>query len=134
MESVTEKTCADFVYFRKLLLDARKLDDNINHHLNNMKQPEKQCVELKREMENLFQTRLLNIKKCIEYYKYAESTKFLLKKEVITFITICRLICWNLNLLWKKYYKAVAGKFCTKNVAKINKKHFTPPCPSELYK
>lgn len=81
MEPVTKETCEDFVYFRRLLLEARKLDDNINYRLNNMKQPEKECIELKREMNELFISRLLNIKKCIELV--SDDKRFLHKKEVI---------------------------------------------------
>ena len=82
MEPVTEETCKDFVYFRRLLLDARKLDDNINHRLNNMRLHEAECAQLRKEMDSLFHSRFQNITKCIEYYSHLSNDRFLHKKEV----------------------------------------------------
>lgn len=77
--------CKDFLYFKKLLNEARKLDDNLNHKLNNMKNPQKECPQVKQEMSLTFQNRRNNIVLCVDYLKSlqsAEGHQFLHKKEL----------------------------------------------------
>ena len=77
--------CKDFLYFKKLLNEARKLDDNLNHKLNNMKNPQKECPQLKEEMFTTFHNRRNNINFCIEYFKTKQRTSgqpFMHKKEL----------------------------------------------------
>lgn len=64
--------CADFVYFKRLLAEARKLDDNLNHRLNGMKIPWIECIGLEKELKSNFENRKLEIIKCIEYSKNKE--------------------------------------------------------------
>jgi hypothetical protein len=77
--------CKDFLYFKKLLNEARKLDDNLNHKLNNMKNPQKECPQLKDEMSMIFHNRRNNINFCIENFKTKQRTSgqpFMHKKEL----------------------------------------------------
>ena len=77
--------CKDFLYFKKLLNEARKLDDNLNHKLNNMRVPQIECPQLKQEMSVNFHNRRKNISFCKEYFKSqqrASGHHFMHKKEL----------------------------------------------------
>jgi hypothetical protein len=77
--------CKDFLYFKKLLNEARKLDDNLTHKLNNMKNPQRECLQLKHEMSGTFQNRRNNIIFCIDHLKSLQRTEghqFLHRKEL----------------------------------------------------
>jgi hypothetical protein len=50
--AVHESTCLDFVYFRQLLRDSRKSDDNINHRINKVNSTNTvECKKLWEEMK-----------------------------------------------------------------------------------
>lgn len=86
--AVSESTCLDFVYFRQLLRDSRKADDNINHRINkvNSKNP-LECRKLWEEMKRFHNEREQALEFCkivlrekVAQSNLSESLPF--KKEV----------------------------------------------------
>lgn len=92
-EAVTRSTCEDFVYFRQLLRQARRPDDNINHQLNKIDVNSKfECNRLYERMAMLHQERADALQFCQEQMKLGidaeadPAKKRILAKEVYKLI------------------------------------------------
>lgn len=64
--TVVRATCLDFVYFRQMIREARRPDDNINHRLNKIAvQDRAQCQRLWDEMQGRHRERRQALEFCI---------------------------------------------------------------------
>jgi hypothetical protein len=62
---ITRDTCRDFVYFRQLLRDSRKLDDNIGNTLNKIDSLDPgKCRDLMSAMTKMHKERLSSLEFC----------------------------------------------------------------------
>lgn len=62
---ITRDTCRDFVYFRQLLRDSRKPDDNIGNTLNKIDISDpKMCCDLMNSMMKMHKERLSSLEFC----------------------------------------------------------------------
>lgn len=89
---INNSTCLDFVYFRKIMRDMRRPDDNINHRLNKIDPSDpKQCEALWKEMTVLHEDRQRALNFCLGSLKTElemnpdDSRQRVLRKEVRTF-------------------------------------------------
>jgi len=85
---IDDQTCADFVYFRKLMRDMRRPDDNISHLLNQIdtNDPDS-CAKLWNDMTSLHNGRQTALKFCINSIKAKlehsnDQSQRVLKKQV----------------------------------------------------
>lgn len=87
---ITRDTCRDFVYFRQLLRDARRLDDNIGNTLNKIDIADpRNCSELMNAMAKAHKERMNSLKFCMRVLENEvslaqdQSKAKILQKEVL---------------------------------------------------
>lgn len=85
---INDQTCADFVYFRKIMRDMRRPDDNISHLLNKIdtNDPDS-CAKLWNDMRSLHKERETALEFCIKSTRAklehsVDQSQNVLKKQV----------------------------------------------------
>jgi len=96
---ITRDTCRDFVYFRQLLRDARRLDDNIGNTLNKIDTADpRKCSDLMEIMKKMHNERMDSLNFCMSVLENdvslaADQSKTkILQKEVIFYFHFVHLI------------------------------------------
>lgn len=103
---ITRDTCRDFVYFRQLLRDARRLDDNIGNTLNKIDIADpRMCSELMNAMAKTHKERMNSLKFCMSVLEddvslaQNQPKAKILQKEVQHFCILTNLFIFSLDYL-----------------------------------
>lgn len=76
MELPNRKTCLDFLYFRQLLREDRRFDDNITHEMNDAKLTDhRTCLAFWQRMQEIHRAREEAIRTCLVLYDTTDAKK-----------------------------------------------------------